>query len=444
MPDNDDLRMNQNETLNCKLALMGVWTEACREAAAYFGVNPDGSGNFSSVTQAQAGSTAGTLAVDGISADEMTSRLAASLVEHFPDKTGIITGDPAAAKAYVKQYVVDLANHQALAQALRRRHGERAHAPSPQGLARRAHGLDISDETTAREATMFKTCSDPDFNWVHCLCDSATWVVKEPGKPIGFFYSRLFDDALSPSGLGFAVDAFRIDEDGTLDDFYSDILWDYGAADELIAAYPNKFSCAVRCDGLNPYDIPTSWSQDKGERYRARDTVLAAVDMLTDEADEAGIDACPEFYRNDYISMYLKTQGLGERVKVGGAEALRFSVVSTDCSCGDDEKGDFETLGEAMRAAKRLVDVEGYEGAAVYDRKQEAWCAGCNVATVMDMNGPASVTHPFWTITCEAEKREPAQRVAALERAQAIDRAKDAAARTARPSGAHYRPRRAQ
>ena len=87
MPDNDDLRMNQNETLNCKLALMGVWTEACREAAAYFGVNPDGSGNFSSVTQAQAGSTAGTLVVDGISADEMTSRLAASLVEHFPDKT---------------------------------------------------------------------------------------------------------------------------------------------------------------------------------------------------------------------------------------------------------------------------------------------------------------------------------------------------------------------
>lgn len=140
---------------------------------------------------------------------------------------------------------------------------------------------------------MFKTCSDPDFNWVHCLCDSATWVVKEPGKPIGFFYSRLFDDALSPSGLGFAVDAFRIDEDGTLDDFYSDILWDYGAADELIAAYPNKFSCAVRCDGLNPYDIPTSWSQGKGERYRARDTVLAAVDMLTDEADEAGIDALP-------------------------------------------------------------------------------------------------------------------------------------------------------
>ena len=78
---------------------------------------------------------------------------------------------------------------------------------------------------------MFKTCSDPDFNWVHCLCDSATWVVKEPGKPIGFFYSRLFDDALSPSGLGFAVDAFRIDEDGTLDDFYSDILWAYGAAE---------------------------------------------------------------------------------------------------------------------------------------------------------------------------------------------------------------------
>lgn len=46
MPDNDDLRMNQNETLNCKLALMGVWTEACREAAAYFGVNPDGFSDF--------------------------------------------------------------------------------------------------------------------------------------------------------------------------------------------------------------------------------------------------------------------------------------------------------------------------------------------------------------------------------------------------------------
>lgn len=61
--------------------------------------------------------TAGTLAMDGISADEMTGRLAASLVEHFPDKTDIITGDPAAAKAYVKQYVVDLANHQALAMA---------------------------------------------------------------------------------------------------------------------------------------------------------------------------------------------------------------------------------------------------------------------------------------------------------------------------------------
>lgn len=223
---------------------------------------------------------------------------------------------------------------------------------------------------------MFKTCSDPDFNWVHCLCDSATWVVKEPGKPIGFFYSRLFDDALSPSGLGFAVDAFRIDEDGTLDDFYSDILWDYGAADELIAAYPNKFSCAVRCDGLNPYDIPTSWSHGEAERYRARDTVLAAVDMLIDDADETGIDACPEFYRNDYISMYIKTQGLGERVKVGGAEALRFSVVSTDCSCGDDEKGDFETLGEAMRAAKRLVDVEGYEGAVGLIRATEGSAAG--------------------------------------------------------------------
>lgn len=49
---------------------------------------------------------------------------------------------------------------------------------------------------------MFKTCSDPDFNWVHCLCDSATWVVKEPGKPIGFFYSRLFDAALEGKHAG--------------------------------------------------------------------------------------------------------------------------------------------------------------------------------------------------------------------------------------------------
>lgn len=30
---------------------------------------------------------------------------------------------------------------------------------------------------------MFKTCSDPDFNWVHCLCDSATWVVEKPVTP---------------------------------------------------------------------------------------------------------------------------------------------------------------------------------------------------------------------------------------------------------------------
>lgn len=115
MPDQEDFRMDHSDILDCKLALMGVWTQACREAAAYFGVNPDGTGSFSSVTQAQAGSTAGTLAADGTSADEMTSRLAASLVENFPDKTDIITGDATAAKAYVKQYVVDLANHQALA-----------------------------------------------------------------------------------------------------------------------------------------------------------------------------------------------------------------------------------------------------------------------------------------------------------------------------------------
>lgn len=191
---------------------------------------------------------------------------------------------------------------------------------------------------------MFKTCSDPDFNWVHCLCDSATWVVKEPGKPIGFFYSRLFDDALSPSGLGFAVDAFRIDEDGTLDDFYSDILWDYGAADELIAAYPNKFSCAVRCDGLNPYDIPTSWSQGKGERYRARDTVLAAVDMLTDEADEAGIDACPEFWA-------LMNRGNGELLYCFdfnryGEIAVNNGYVDLCETCYVDKRADWPALDE--------------------------------------------------------------------------------------------------
>ena len=165
--------------------------------------------------------------------------------------------------------------------------------------------------------------------------------------------------------------------------------------------------------------------------------------MFTDEADEAGIDACPEFYRNDYISMYIKSQGLGEIVKVDGIEYPRFSVVSTDCLCGDDEKGDFETLGEAMRAAKRLVDVEGYDGAAVYDRKQEAWCAGCNIYPSSRLTGNV-VTHPFWTITCETEKRELAQRAAIPERTQAIARAKDAAARTARPAGTHYRPGHAQ
>lgn len=282
---------------------------------------------------------------------------------------------------------------------------------------------------------MLKTCSDPDFNWMHCLCSEATWAVKEPGKPVGFFHARLVDDSLSPSGYGFAVDAFRIDADGTLDDFYSDTLWDFGAADELIAAYPNRLSCAVRCDGLSPYDIPTSWSQGPGERYRARDTVLAAVDLLTDEADESGIDACPEHYRDDYITMYLKTQGLGERVKVDGESHLRFSVVSASDACGEDEKGDFETLGEAMREAKRTVDAEGYDGAAVYDRKQGAWCAVCNLFSIRGRD----TTHPLWTISCEAEKRVPSIPSPALERAQSIDRAKAAAARSARPAGAHYR-----
>ena len=114
MPDLNDYRMKIDETANCKLALMGVWGDACNEAAQYFGVKPDGTGNFSSVAQAQAGSTASTLAMDGISADAITGKLADSLVKNFPDKTDMITGDPTVAKAYVKQYVVDLSNRQAL------------------------------------------------------------------------------------------------------------------------------------------------------------------------------------------------------------------------------------------------------------------------------------------------------------------------------------------
>lgn len=73
----------------------------------------------------------------------------------------------------------------------------------------------------------------------------------------------------------------------------------------------------------------------------------------------------------------------------------------------------------------------------------EAWCAGCNIYPSSRLVRNA-VTHPFWTITCEAEEREFAQRAAIPERAQAIDRAKDAAARTARPAGAHFRPGHAQ
>lgn len=171
MPDNDDLRMNQNETLNCKLALMGVWTEACREAAAYFGVNPDGSGNFSSVTQAQAGSTAGTLAVDGISADEMTNRLAASLVEHFPDKTDIITGDPAAAKAYVKQYVVDLANHQALAQA--RTNSKLFHKQLDRAASRAAMRIAAGDGRPISERFAYTAESECPVSAAICLGDAA-------------------------------------------------------------------------------------------------------------------------------------------------------------------------------------------------------------------------------------------------------------------------------
>ena len=46
MPDQEDFRMDHSDILDCKLALMGVWTQACREAAAYFGVNPDGCGSI--------------------------------------------------------------------------------------------------------------------------------------------------------------------------------------------------------------------------------------------------------------------------------------------------------------------------------------------------------------------------------------------------------------
>lgn len=102
---------------------------------------------------------------------------------------------------------------------------------------------------------MFKTCSDPDFNWVHCLCDSATWVVKEPGKPIGFFYSRLFDDALSPSGLGFAVDAFRIDEDGTLDEYSFEEI-----RDETVAEWRAHIAEGVVEKPVTPTDLARSAS----------------------------------------------------------------------------------------------------------------------------------------------------------------------------------------
>lgn len=33
MPDLNDYRMKIDETANCKLALMGVWGDACNEAA---------------------------------------------------------------------------------------------------------------------------------------------------------------------------------------------------------------------------------------------------------------------------------------------------------------------------------------------------------------------------------------------------------------------------
>ena len=255
----------------------------------------------------------------------------------------------------------------------RRRHGERAHATSLPRTAR--HGLDISDETTGPGG---HNVQDPATrtNWVHCLCDSDTWAVKEPGSPSALL-PRLFDDVLSPSGSASpSTSSSASTRTARLTTSTAISSGDYGAADELIAAYPNKFNCAVRCDGLNPYDIPDELSQGQGRALpRARDTVLAAVDMLTDEADEAGIDACPEFYRNDYISMYLKTQGLGERVKVGGRRGLALlGRLDRLLRRRRREGRDFETLGEAMRAAKRLVDVEGYEGAAVYDRKQEAWC----------------------------------------------------------------------
>lgn len=34
MPDQEDFRMDHSDILDCKLALMGVWTQACRDAAA--------------------------------------------------------------------------------------------------------------------------------------------------------------------------------------------------------------------------------------------------------------------------------------------------------------------------------------------------------------------------------------------------------------------------
>ena len=104
MPDNDDLRMNQNETLNCSRPY-GRLTGGVPRGRRILRVNPDGSGT-SRPSPRRRRADPGTLAVDG-SGDEMTTP--GGVARSSTPRTRP-TSSPAtrlAAKAYVKQYVVD-------------------------------------------------------------------------------------------------------------------------------------------------------------------------------------------------------------------------------------------------------------------------------------------------------------------------------------------------
>ena len=127
-----------------------------------------------------------------------------------------------------------------------------------------------------------------------------------------------------------------------------------GAADELIAAYPNRFSCAVRCDGLNPYDIPTSWSQDKGERYRARDTVLAAV--IADHAPAQRTKRAPHaLQRGGRIGHGAEHVGRGAK---GTVDLVEHGAHSAGGG-GTVNEGD---AGDGGRSSGHGVFLEGHEG----------------------------------------------------------------------------------